>query len=238
MQPTCSSTSKKNPKIIKVRRLKHHFCKDIQVAKSHKKRCSISQIKTMMRYYFIPVRTVIIEKSTSKCWGGWGRQWNPTTLLVGMYTVRPLKRSGRRFPKKTKMPYNPEIPLLGRYSEKMKMNLKKLTHPTFTAALFTIAETWKRPKRPSTDEWIKNGTYTQWSISHKNNEITPPAATRVDPDTLRQAEKDKYHDITNTRTLKKWYKGTYLQNRLTDAGKRHDYQKGKEMGRDKLGVWD
>lgn len=165
MQPTCSSTSKKTPKIIKVRRLKHHFCKDIQVAKSHKKRCSISQIKTMMRYYFIPVRTVIIEKSTSKCWGGWGRQWNPTTLLVGMYTVRPLKRSGRRFPKKTKMPYNPEIPLLGRYSEKMKMNLKKLTHPTFTAALFTIAETWKRPKRPSTDEWIKNGTYTKWSIT-------------------------------------------------------------------------
>lgn len=174
MQPTCSSTSKKTPKIIKVRRLKHHFSKDIQVAKSHKKRCSISQIKTMMRYYFIPVRTVIIEKSTSKCWGGWGRQWNPTTLLVGMYTVRPLKRSGRRFPKKTKMPYNPEIPLLGRYSEKMKMNLKKLTHPTFTAALFTIAETWKRPKRPSTDEWIwKHGIY----IPHRGGRVPENTVT-------------------------------------------------------------
>ena len=27
--------------------------------------------------------------------------------------------------------------------------------PMFTAALFTIAETWKQPKSPSTDEWIK-----------------------------------------------------------------------------------
>ena len=27
--------------------------------------------------------------------------------------------------------------------------------PMFTAALFTIAKTWKQPKCPSTDEWIK-----------------------------------------------------------------------------------
>ena len=26
----------------------------------------------------------------------------------------------------------------------------------FTAAVFTIAKTWKQPKCPSTDEWIKN----------------------------------------------------------------------------------
>ena len=27
--------------------------------------------------------------------------------------------------------------------------------PMFIAALFTIAKTWKQPKCPSTDEWIK-----------------------------------------------------------------------------------
>ena len=27
--------------------------------------------------------------------------------------------------------------------------------PVFTAALFTIARTWKQPRCPSTDEWIK-----------------------------------------------------------------------------------
>ena len=30
----------------------------------------------------------------------------------------------------------------------------------FTAALFTIARTWKQPRCPSTDEWIKKLWYT------------------------------------------------------------------------------
>ena len=37
----------------------------------------------------------------------------------------------------------------------------------FTAALFTIAKTWKQPKCASTDEWIKKmwyGIYMQWNI--------------------------------------------------------------------------
>ena len=36
----------------------------------------------------------------------------------------------------------------------------------FIAALFTIAKTWKQPKCPSTDEWIKKiGTYIQCNIT-------------------------------------------------------------------------
>ena len=31
--------------------------------------------------------------------------------------------------------------------------------PLFTAALFTIARTWKKPRCPSTDEWIKKSWY-------------------------------------------------------------------------------
>ena len=31
--------------------------------------------------------------------------------------------------------------------------------PMFTAALFTIARTWKQPRYPSTDEWIKKMWY-------------------------------------------------------------------------------
>ena len=30
----------------------------------------------------------------------------------------------------------------------------------FTAALFTIAKTWKQPKYPSTEEWIKKMQHT------------------------------------------------------------------------------
>ena len=36
--------------------------------------------------------------------------------------------------------------------------IQKLCNPMFTAALFTIAKTWK-PKFPLTDEWIKNMWY-------------------------------------------------------------------------------
>ena len=31
--------------------------------------------------------------------------------------------------------------------------------PVFTVALFTTVKTWKRPKHPSTDEWIKKMQY-------------------------------------------------------------------------------
>ena len=38
--------------------------------------------------------------------------------------------------------------------------------PMFISALFTIAKTWKQPKCPSTDEWIKKMwyIYIQWNI--------------------------------------------------------------------------
>ena len=54
--------------------------------------------------------------------------------------------------------YDPAIPLLGIYLEKTKIRKDTCT-PMFIAALFTTAKTWKQPKRPSTDEWIKNMWY-------------------------------------------------------------------------------
>ena len=68
-----------------------------------------------------------------------------------------------RFLKKLgiKSPYDPAIPLLGIYPEETRVE-KDTCIPFFTAALFTIARTWRQPGCPSTDEWIKNGgTYTQ-----------------------------------------------------------------------------
>ena len=53
-----------------------------------------------------------------------------------------------------KPPYDPAIPLLGIYPEKTKTEKDTCT-PLFIAALFTIARTWKQPRCPSTDEWIK-----------------------------------------------------------------------------------
>ena len=67
-----------------------------------------------------------------------------------------------RFLKKLglKPPYDPAIPLLGLYSEETK--IEKDTCISFIAALITIARTWKQPRCPLTDEWIRScGTYLQ-----------------------------------------------------------------------------
>ena len=60
--------------------------------------------------------------------------------------IQPLWRTVWRFLKKLKieLPYDPASSLLGIYPE--QTIIQKETHTTmFTAALFTIARTWKQP---------------------------------------------------------------------------------------------
>ena len=52
--------------------------------------------------------------------------------------------------------------------------------PLFIAALFTIAKTWKQPKYPSTEEWIKKMWYIytrKYYSAIDKNEIMHFAAT-------------------------------------------------------------
>ena len=61
----------------------------------------------------------------------------------------------------------------------------------FIAALFTIAKTWKQPKCPWTDEWIKNMWYVytmEYYSAIRKNEIMPFAATWMDLDIIILSE--------------------------------------------------
>ena len=76
--------------------------------------------------------------------------------------------------------------------------------PMFIAALFTIARSWKQPKCPSTDKWIKKMWYTytiEYYSAIKRNEIGSFVETWMDLEIIilskvSQKEKDKYHMVS------------------------------------------
>ena len=101
--------------------------------------------------------------------------------------------------------YGPAIPLLAIYAEKA-VTQKDTDTPVFTAALLTIAKTWKQPKCPSTEEWIKKTWHIQameYNSAIKGNETGLFAETWMDLETVIQSkvsqkEKNKCHVLTHT----------------------------------------
>ena len=70
--------------------------------------------------------------------------------------IQPLWRTVWTFLLKLKLEllYDTATSVLGIYPVKTIIQ-KESSTPMFIAALFTIARTWKQPKCPSTEEWIK-----------------------------------------------------------------------------------
>ena len=103
-----------------------------------------------------------------------------------------------------KLPYDPAVPLLGIYPEETKTE-KDACIPLSTAALFTIARTWKQPRCPSTDEWIKklSHIYTMeyYSAIKRNTfESVLMKWMNLEPiiqNEVSQKEKDKYRILTH-----------------------------------------
>ena len=100
------------------------------------------------------------------------RKGNPPTLLVECKLVQSLWKTVWRYLRKLyiELPYNPAIPLLGIYPDKTFLKKDTCTH-MFIAALFTIAKSWKQPKCPLPDNWIRKMWYIYTAIKKEQNNV-------------------------------------------------------------------
>ena len=93
---------------------------------------------------------------------------------------------------------------MGIYAEKTVIQ-KDICTPMFIAALFTIARSWKQPKCPLTDEWIKKLWYIytmEYYSAIKRNETELFVVRWMDLETVietevSQKEKNKCHMLTH-----------------------------------------
>ena len=164
------------------------------------------QIKTTMRYHLTLARMAIIKTSTSsKCWRGC---WEKGTQLHCWWEcklVQPLWKTAFLRKIKIELPFDPAIPLLGTYPEKTMIQKDACT-PVFIAALCTVAKTWKQPKCPLIEKWIKKMWYTytmEYYSVIKREEIKAFAATWMDLEIIMLCEvshtvRHQYHMLSLT----------------------------------------
>ena len=102
------------------------------------------------------------------------------------------------------LPYDPAIPLLGIHTEET-ISEKDTFIPMFITALFIIARTWKQPRCPSADEWIRKIWYIYtmeyYSDIKKNSfESVLMRWMKLEPiiqSEVNQKDKDQYNILTH-----------------------------------------
>ena len=134
------------------------------------------------------------------------RKGNPLTLLVGMQTSTASMENSVEIPKKLEieLPYDPAIPLLGIHTRETRIERDMCT-PMFIAALFIIARTWKQPRCPSADEWIRKLWYIytmEYYSAIKKNAFESVLMTwmKLEPiiqSEVSQKDKDQYSILTH-----------------------------------------
>ena len=134
------------------------------------------------------------------------RKGNPLTLCWERRLVQPLWRTVWRLLKKLEieLPYDPAIPLLGIHTEETRIERDTCT-PIFIAALFIIARTWKQPRSPSAEEWIRKLWYIytmEYYSAIQKNAFESVLMRWMKPETIihsnvSQKEKHQYSILTH-----------------------------------------
>ena len=117
------------------------------------------------------------------------------------------------------LPYDPSIPLLGMNTEETRIERDRCIS-VFIAALFIIARTWKQPRGPLADEWIRKVWYIytmEYYSAIKRNTFESVLMKWMDLEPIIQSEisqeeKDKRSTQNGQRT-----KQTFLQRKHTDG---------------------
>ena len=134
------------------------------------------------------------------------RKGNPLTLLVGMQTSTATMENSVEIPQKLEieLPYDPATPLLGIHTKETRSERDMCT-PMFITALFITARTWKPPRCPSADEWIRKLWYIYtmeyYSPIKKNSfESVLMRWIKLEPiiqSEVSQKDKDQYSILTH-----------------------------------------
>ena len=106
-----------------------------------------------------------------------------------------------RFLKKLEieLPYDPAIPLLGIHTKETRSERDTCT-PVLIEALFMIARTWKQPRCPSADEWIRKLGYINSAIIKNTFESVLMRWMKLEPiiqSEVSQKDKHEYSILTH-----------------------------------------
>ena len=108
---------------------------------------------------------------------------------------------------------------MGIHTEETRIERDTCT-PIFTAALFTIARTWKQPRCPLADEWIRKlwYIYTKESIWISSNEVNETGAYYTE----WSSQQEKYNTVYWHLYME--FRETVMMTLYARQQKRHRYK--------------